>query len=437
MIRHVGVLDVRAGRIERDRDVLIKGDRIAAIGLGGQLPATPGERVIDGRGATLLPGLIDSHGHVSLHSGPSWDNSLPDVEANLRAYLYAGVTRVLDPSDPTPDAVARRDQIVRGELLGPTIHTAGPLLTAQGGHPIAMIETAAPWWIRWYLVPRAGVQIGSPDAARSAIAELAEDEVDFVKLVVDRIPQKAPRMDVATLDAAVDAANRLGLRSVAHIGTVRDALDTGQAGVAAWVHVVYKERIPDESIAQLAAFGIPMVPTLTVWNSYANALKGPRVPSRIERETVPAALLASFDDPPDGSPLLAAFEPYLEMLRAQREHWADNVRRLHAAGVVILAGSDTQSGVFPGAGLLREIELLHRAGLSRAEAIRSATLDAARFLAASSDPGYGEIGVGKRADLLLVEGDPLESLEALSAIRDVILGGVRLERTPVGATPAP
>jgi imidazolonepropionase-like amidohydrolase len=354
------------------------------------------------------------------------------VEANLRAYLYAGVTTVLDPADPATEAAERRDRVAAGQLIGPRIYTAGRLLTAPGGHPIALMNVAAPWWIRWYLVPRVASPVGTPDQAIEAVNAQADAGVDFIKVVVDRIPDDVPRMDVATLQAAVDAARARGLRTLAHVGDVRDALDTGRAGVAAWMHVVYKERIPDQTIAELAAFGIPMVPTLTVWQSYASVGRGDRVATRLERETESADVLAAFNQDPGETDLAQTFGPYLDLLRANRPFWAENVKRLHDAGVTILAGSDTQSGVLPGAGLHRELALLHAAGLSRAEVIRAATLDAARFVTGQDDPDFGSVEVGQRADLMLVEGNPLDDLDALAAIREVIVAGIPLQRTPVG-----
>ncbi len=433
LVRHVAILDVESGRVEPDRDLLLKGDRIAAIGLGGALPVERGTEVIDGAGAVVLPGLIDSHAHVTLHSGPVWEPAIPDVEATLRAYLYAGVTTVLDPGDSSPDALERRDRVARGDVLGPRIYSAGKLVTGPGGHPIPMIEATAPWWLSWYILPRVAAQVDSPEQAREAVAARAAEGVDFLKLVVDRIPEDGTRIDVASLKAAVEAAREHDLRAIAHIGNVRDALDSGGAGVSAWVHAVYKERIPDETIGQLASFGIPMVPTLAVWHSYADLLMKPRQPTQLEREIASAELLASFDQAPEGLPLLDSFGPYLEMLRQQRPHWGDNVRRLREAGVTMLAGSDTQSGVFPGASLHREIGLLHEAGLSPAEAIRAATLDAARFLTGGDEPSFGIVQVGKRADLLIVNRDPTKDIDALSDIRDVVLGGVRLIRTPIAA----
>jgi len=110
---------------------------------------------------------------------------------------------------------------------------------------------------------------------------------------------------------------------------------------------------------------------------------------------------------------------------------SENVRRLHAAGVTIFAGSDTQSGVFPGPGLHRELQNLARAGLTPIEVIRAATLGPARFLAQSDTPDWGNVAVGQRADLLLVEGDPTRDVAALSAIRAVLQDGVPIARTPV------
>jgi imidazolonepropionase-like amidohydrolase len=430
LIENVAVLDVETGSLVSGQDVLVVGDRIEKIGGTGTVRRPPEVKAISGQGATLLPGLIDMHGHLGNSSAPSWKSEIPNPDRNLRAYLYCGVTTVLDPGDMATQAFARRAQVSAGELLGPRIFAAGPIVTAAGGHPAAMLQKLAPWWLRWYLVPRLTHQVDSPEAARAAVAEIVSLGADVVKLAVDRIPDEAPRIRREVLAAAVDEGRRHGVRAVAHIGTTEDAVDAGEAGVAAWMHGVYKERIPEDQIARLAAFRIPMVVTLGVFESYALLGQGPRPPTALERETVAADVLAAFDQVPNDE-AIEFFRPYLEVLRTQRHAWRDNVRRLRAAGVVILAGSDTQPGVFPGAGLHRELQLLTEAGLQPAEAIRAATLDAARFLANGAEPEFGLVAQGKSGDLLLVDGDPTADLDALSRIRAVIRGGVVLERIPI------
>jgi len=111
------------------------------------------------------------------------------------------------------------------------------------------------------------------------------------------------------------------------------------------------------------------------------------------------------------------------------------VRRVHEAGITVLAGSDVQSGVFPGPSLHRELANLVKAGFTPAEAIRAATLDPARFLADNGEIDTGKIAPGLRADLLLVEGDPTQDIGALANIRAVVLNGNVVERMPVSNTP--
>ena len=206
---------------------------------------------------------------------------------------------MFDPGDGSGDAFARRDRVARGELVGPHIYTAGPIFTAPDGHPIALVREFAPWWIGWYLAPRVAVAVDSVAEVNDAIDEVAEQRPDAVKLVIDEIPLGSPRMRPEVARAISERARAHGLRTVAHIGTTRDAVIAAEAGVSLWMHGVYKERIPDREIAVLAGYRIPMVATVEVFDSYARLRSGPREATALERETVPAALLDSFP-PPEG-----------------------------------------------------------------------------------------------------------------------------------------
>jgi imidazolonepropionase-like amidohydrolase len=431
VLRDVRILDVRTGRLGGRSDVRLEGDRIAAIAKPGGVELA-GAVVVEGGGASLLPGLVDMHGHIATPTGPAWEfTSPPTPELNLRAYVYAGVTTVFDPGDGSGDAFDRRKRVGSGALIGPQIFTVGPILTAPSSHPIAMIEELLPGWLAWIVARGVAIPLEDDAAARAVVEELAEEGADGIKIVVDRIPLESRRLSLERARAVVEAGRAQGLRTVAHIGTTEDALDAGRAGVALWVHGVYKERIPDERIAELAAYGIPMVTTSEVFDSYGRIRFGPLERTRLERETVPKEKLDSFHPIPeafDAGPL----EGWIVLMQETREVRLDNVRRLHDAGVTILTGSDVQSNVFPGASLHRELHTLVQAGLTPAEALRAATLHPAQWISQEDDPPFGVIGVGKRADLILVEGDPTSDVGVLEEIRAVILAGVPVDRVPVG-----
>jgi imidazolonepropionase-like amidohydrolase len=433
VVRNTTVLDVVSGRRLRGRDVVVVAGRILTVARHGSEEirrATAGMSAadldeIDGAGGTLLPGLIDMHAHPGTSAAPHGDRFGPDPLYNLRAYLFCGVTTVADLGGIPSRALGRRANTASAAVAGPTLYVAGPAVTAPGGHPVPILEMVLPGWLRWYVLPRYVRQVETATEATDAVDGIADAGADFLKVIVDRIPPDAPRLDDGVLAAAVAHARTRGLRSIAHVGTTEDALDAARAGVAAWAHVVYRERIPDDRIAELASFGIPMIPTIVVFESMA-ARGEESPPSRLEREIATARMLEPGPVPDD-----PFFEQSTKFLRSRRADWYENVRRLHEGGVVILAGSDMQAGVFPGAGLHRELNHLHRAGLSAIEVVRAATLYPARFLEQTEDPAFGVLAAGKRADLLLVDGDPLADLGALERIRTVVVGGREVIRRPI------
>src|SRR6185369_56738 len=160
--------------------------------------AAAGLREIDGRGGTLLPGLVDAHAHVGASANPPGRFALPDLQGNLAAYLYAGVTTALDLGDLSPDIFRTRDAIARGELLGPHVYAAGPMFTAPGGHPLEVLRPGLPWFLRWYVVPRTTRQIATPAAGAAAVQALLVDRPDVLKLMVDAgvgdVPRLAPEV---------------------------------------------------------------------------------------------------------------------------------------------------------------------------------------------------------------------------------------------------
>ncbi len=435
-IANVFVFDGRMDRLYPPGDVILEGGRIKAVVAKGRLPAE-GEIVIDGASRTLMPGLVDVHGHTGSNSAPSWSSAgrFPDPERNLQSYLYAGVTTVFDPGDLAPDVFERRAAVASGDLLGPQIFAAGPIFTTPGGHPVAALHGIVPWWIRWYVQPRMTREVATPAEARAAVRGLLPSKPDFIKVAVDAVPLGAPTLGGDTLRAIVEEARTHGIRTVAHIGTVADALAAADAGVAAWMHGVYKERIPDEMIARMKAADIPYVATTFVFDDYADLIEGKRQATALERATVPADVLASLTAMPKDA-LPAEFSAFMQLLAKTREARCDNVRRVSAAGVRILAGADAQLGVFPGSSLHREFDALVRCGVSPYHALQAATSSAARFVTGQDEPEFGILRAGRRADLILVDGNPLIEPAALHAVALVIKDGRVLERHPLdGSSP--
>jgi imidazolonepropionase-like amidohydrolase len=429
LIRNVRVIDVVAGSALESVDVLLEGSEIKRIDKG--LSEADAAVVIDGSGMSLIPGFIDIHCHLLASSSPSWRLAIPDTDEHLEQLLYSGVTRALDPASMVPDIFELRQEVNTGARLGPTIYAAGPMFTAPNGHPIPALKAVVPWFLVDRMIKGMVREVDSAEQATEALNALLPSKPDFVKFGLDHLPLDAPRLDPAVAAALAAEAKKHGVRTLAHIGSTKDALEAARAGAAAWVHGVYKERIPDEQLAELASFKIPMAPTLVVFQSYGMVGRGRFPSTELEREIAPADLLDSRVNAPDDYEWDPALRKFTQLLADQQENALANVRRLAKAGVVIMVGTDAQAGVVHGASFHREIALLAKAGLTPLQVLQAATLNNARFLADQTDPPFGIVAVGKRADLVLVRGNPLEDVAALSAIEHVILGGVPMARHPL------
>src|SRR5438552_1525754 len=413
VLRNVRVFDApRATLADGLRDVLVRDGRIDAVGPPG-LPARDVPE-IDGRGGTLLPGLVDVHTHTRSSPYPPWRVVFPGVADNLAALLYAGVTTVLDLGNLTPGVFREASRVATGARLGPRLYAAGPVFTAPGGHPAEVLRAWLPWYLRWYVLPRATREVATPEEARRAIEALLPERPDVLKLAIDVGTGKVPRLARETIAAITAAGHAAGVRSIAHIGSSAEAIDAVRGGVDALAHAPWREELSEEAVAAIAAAHVPVVVTLAVWDVAGEPRTAVSDFLPIEREVAhPDVLVALVAPPPALDPATAAF---LHAAAAARDARRRNVARLRAAGVRVLAGSDAcNPGQFPGAGLHLELAKLVQAGLTPREALRVATSENAHFLAGDA-ADFGEIAVGKRADLVLVAGDPMARIEDLGRI---------------------
>jgi imidazolonepropionase-like amidohydrolase len=372
-------------------DVLVRDGRIAA--LGRDLTA-PGVEVIDARGRTLLPGLIDAHTHAF---GDALKEALVfGVTTSLDMFTEAGLARAYRAEQEAGTATDRAD-----------LFSAGTLVTAPGGH---------------------GTEYGFPiptisrpgDAQAFVDARIAEGS-DWIKIVYDdgsAFGINWPTLDEATLRAVIAAAHVREKLAVVHVSRAADARTALDAGADGLVHL-FVDRPPPGDIAQVARErGAFVIPTLVVLRSITGTGGGAPL---LEDER-----LLSYLTPANRVQLRQAFPARTGANAPRYEHGVDAVRALHAAGVPLLAGTDAPNpGTAHGAALHRELELLVEAGLTPLEALRAATAEPARIFGLND---RGRIAEGLRADLVLVDGDPTSDITATRAIAGVWKGGVRADR---------
>lgn len=419
LFRDVRVFDGTA--FERHQDVFVSQGAVRAVGSTGSLEVPPTAELVEGRGKTLLPGLIDCHVHL-MSAGEK--GGIPPSAAGIGgALLFAGITTVLVTAGGTEltDLVeAQRN----GESLAPRLFTAGMGLSAPGGHPAPLLETMLPWPLSWLMVRQLAVA-STGSEARAIVRKTAEQGGHiFFKIIYDDLPPGSAHLSAEALEAAIDEAKLRGLRPIVHANTASDTLAAVGAGASLLVHVPQREHLSEAQVAEIAAAGIPVVSTISMLTTTHDLAS--REPTDLERAIVDPEQLRQWRQSPDWD--LPGFSEEIDRRRDEIAQIAHaNFRRLREAGVQILIGTDSGvHGVFPGVGLHNEMRLLRSLGMPELDILRAATSEAAAFLDAEAD--FGRIAPGARADLLLVEGDPLSDIGALTEIEAVYLAGRQLER---------
>ena len=325
------------------RTVVAAGGVIERVGPAGEVVPPPGALVVDGTGATLLPGFVDAHVHLGFH---------PPGRV-----LAGGVTTVRDLGWPQERLAALRREAADPAAASPRLLAAGQILTVPGGYP-----TRAPW-----APPGTARPVDGVAEAVLAVAELAGAGAAVVKVALD--DRVGPTLPAAVLAAVVKAAGERGLGDTAHVGTAAEVAKALAAGVGELAHWPFDPGGLPAALVDALAGSMVAVPTLHI----------------------------------DPSPARLA-----------------GVRRFVARGGRVVYGTDLgNQGPPPGVDV-EELRLLVEAGLDPGQALAAATSAAAAHLGLD---GAGRIVPGARADLLLVEGDPLADLAALERVRLVARDG--------------
>lgn len=410
-ITNVNVIPMDRERVLQDQTVVIRAGRIHKIGPASRLKAPKGAKLLDGRGKYLMPGLVDMHAHLF-----SDDDEFPEALADEELFLMLanGVTTVR-LMNGTPEHLKYRAQVARGELVAPTLYVAGPQITGrrQGQTFNGRVVTKA-------------------EEARAAVRDFKAAGYDFIKLTNFITPE--------VYEAVIDQAKKEKIRVVGHVDTrvgVRRALEAHQQieHLDAYLESVLKDESPiktsvsdiglfrkqnwesldyidDNKVREIARAtaraGIYSTPTLTFFKmTFGIGMSEDEIRARPDFQFVPLKTREEWFAA--NKRVLASFFAS-EARRREYVRVRDMlVKEIHDAGGKIMAGSDTpELFLLYGWSLHREIKNLNAAGLSPYEALAAATRNPAEFLRAMKE--IGTVEQGKRADLILLNANPLEDV---------------------------
>jgi imidazolonepropionase-like amidohydrolase/ABC-type multidrug transport system permease subunit len=423
------------GTVIENGAVLVRGGKIAEVYQGnGPDPKSVNAEVVEAAGKTILPGLIDVHVHLGAPGGIYPDMKSYDADKimvrNLAAYLYSGVTTVRSVGDGLDQILKTRSQVNSGETLGAELFTCGPLFTAKGGHgteyfkqfPAAVRERAEKQFTR---IP------SSPEEARQQVDELKSRGVDCIKAVLESGAggHVYNRLDPAIFAAIAQQAHADQLPLVVHTGDVRDVTEAVQAQANSIEHGSFRELIPDAVFDQMALRGTFYDPTLSVGEAFKDFVAGKTdlLKRSLVQQVGPPELLRGTEEAlasKDADEMRASIAQYpIDMQIATA-----NLKHAYEHKVLLVTGSDAGNIlVVHGPTVQRELELWVQAGIPPAVALQAATYGAARCLRA--DAHIGAIRPGHDADLLIIDGNPLEDVTATERISSVVFKGERIERT--------
>jgi imidazolonepropionase-like amidohydrolase len=393
VVRAGKVLDVKTGQTASNQAITIEGDKIVSIGPAGNV-ASEGATIIDLPNATVLPGLIDSHTHITFDpKGLGYESlgiSVPREALtgakNARVTLEAGFTTVRNVGASGYSDVALRDAINDGDVPGPRMIVSGPALGITGGHcdnnllPFEDHKEAE------------GVADGVA-AVQHKVREVIKYGADVIKIcATGGVMSKGddPNASQYTMDemkAIVAEAHRLGRKVAAHAHGAEGVRWASDAGVDSIEH---GHLMDDASIATLKKNGTYLVPTLYLMDWNRENMSQRHAPDYIVKK-----------------------------MQAVTAVGQNNAKKAFAAGVKIAFGTD--AAVYPHGLNAHEFAVYMRLGLTPLQAIQTATINASDLLGWTSK--IGTLEPGKYADLIAVDGDPLQDVTTLERVKFVMKGG--------------
>ncbi len=365
--------------------ILVRDGRIVAAGAAAAVTIPAGAERTSLAGKTVIPGLINAHGHVN------------NTARDLATYAAYGVTTVYSLGDEKPDAFAARDAQNTPALNRARVFVAGPVLNPK-----------------------------TADEARQLVARNAEMKANVIKIRVDDNLGTTPKLAPDVYKAVIDESHKRGLRTEVHLFYLADAKAVLAAGADLIAHSVRDVDVDTALIDQMKSRNVCLVPTLMrevstfVYDSTPAFFSDPLFSRHADPKWV-----ADIKDPAAQAKVKASQSA--ARYRAALEVASRNLKKLHEGGVTIAMGTDTgPAGRFQGYFELMELEMMVKAGLTPKQALTSATRDAARCQ--QIDRELGTLEANKWADFVVLNADPLTDISNIRQIDAVYIAGNRIAR---------
>jgi imidazolonepropionase-like amidohydrolase len=410
-----------------ERTVIVSGGHITAVGPAATTHVPAGAHVIDGHGKWVIPGLIDSHVHffqsANLFTRPdvvdlnSFVPYAQEVQRNItrlpmtfRVWLASGVTGVADVGGPLWNFKMRA--AARTTEMAPRVLATGPLISMVDRPQLDLGDPPI-------------IKITSPEGARALVKRELAYQPDFIKVWYIHRPGDDLAAQEAIVKATAEAAHAAHLRLAVHATELETAKSALRAGADFLVHSVQDAPVDEEFIRLARARHILYCPTLFVYMGYGYALSGTWQPTEAEQRLADPQILKGLQLPEDKGTGQVP-ERMAKLMREHREPELpkiamENLLTVWNAGITVVMGTDAGNiGTVHGPSVFREMDLMRRAGLTPQQVLKSATFNGAATLGRRD---LGMVSVGKLADLVILDADPLADTANLSHASAVFKDG--------------
>jgi imidazolonepropionase-like amidohydrolase len=403
--------------------ILAERGTITRIARGGEIAAPAGAVRIDLAGKTVMPAIIATHVHPGFQRGLTYvaeNFNRETILDDLNRALYFGVSTVMSQGVERGEVMYQiRTEQAEGRLGGARLMLAGRGIGAPNAGP------GSPVYANF------AYDVTTEEQARSNVRELVAKKVDAVKIWVDDRGGRAPKLPIAISRAVIDEAHKNGLKVAAHIFYHDDAVALAEAHVDSFAHLVRDKVMSDELIALTIKNKVYVMPNIGspergIYTTPAPWLDEPYLAGLLRDTIAPEVIERVRNAHVKRDPALA------ERNSKNYDILKRSVAKLGAAGALVILGSDTGlEDHFFGYAEQKELELMAQAGMTPSQVIVAATSRAAEYLGLAD---RGLLAPGKRADLLVLDGNPLDDIRNTRRIAKLYLAGAEVDRTALKAS---